>query len=107
MPLKRYLDGIPGIAGQTEVIHAAIAATIENRRRLGALYVHRGTHDEAVRAFERALLVEPEDVAAWASALHELIRRPCLRGQLGAAARATLARKYTWRARAQKVLADL
>ncbi|MBZ0172620.1 MAG: serine/threonine protein kinase, partial [Phycisphaerales bacterium] len=35
VPLRRYLMGLPHISDHTESLHAAIAATIENRRHLG------------------------------------------------------------------------
>lgn len=54
-----------------------------------------------------ALLVPPDDVDAWATAVKRLIDDPELRRRLGETARADLLAHYTWEARAKKVLAGL
>ncbi len=59
------------------------------------------THDE------NALLCAHDDVRAWAGALSRLAGDAGLRERLGAAARADLKTRYTWSARARRVIADL
>ncbi|WP_326769781.1 glycosyltransferase family 4 protein [Streptomyces sp. NBC_01591] len=53
------------------------------------------------------LLRPPEDPAAWAEALDELITDGALRRELGAEARRQVLERYTWRRRADVVLAGL
>ncbi|MFD0623043.1 glycosyltransferase family 4 protein [Streptomyces sanglieri] len=53
------------------------------------------------------LLRPPEDPAAWAEALDELITDDVLRRELGAEARRQVLELYTWRRRADVVLAGL
>lgn len=61
-----------------------------------------------VLAHERnALLVPPDDVAGWVTAVNRLIADPDLRQRLGQTARQDLLARYTWQARAQKVLDGL
>lgn len=54
-----------------------------------------------------ALLVAPDDVDGWVTAVNRLIADPDLRQQLGQTARQDLLAHYTWQARAQKVLDGL
>lgn len=54
-----------------------------------------------------ALLVPPDDVAAWAAALDRLRADPALRHRLGERARADFLARHTWRARAETVLDGL
>ncbi len=56
---------------------------------------------------ETALLLPPEDSAAWAEALERLRDDPELRRQLGRRARERALADYTWEARAQKILAHI
>jgi glycosyltransferase involved in cell wall biosynthesis len=56
---------------------------------------------------QNALLVAPEDVAGWATAVTRLIADHDLRQRLGQAARQELMANYTWAARARKVLHGL
>lgn len=53
------------------------------------------------------LLRPPEDPDAWAGALHELITDSSLRHRLGAEGRRQVRERYTWRRRADVVLAGL
>lgn len=53
---------------------------------------------------DTALLVAPDDVAAWAGALGRLVGDAGLRRRLGAAALRELRERYTWQKRAQAVL---
>ena len=59
---------------------------------------------EVLEHEKTALLVPPEDVGAWVSALRRLIDDVDLRVRLGEAARNELEEKYTWEKRARKVL---
>ena len=54
-----------------------------------------------------AWLCPPEDGPAWEAALSRLMSDPNLRRQLGAAARSEVEMRYTWKARAETVLAGL
>ncbi len=54
-----------------------------------------------------ALLVAPEDVEGWVTAVNRLIADPDLRLRLGQTARQDLLANYTWEARARKVLDGL
>jgi glycosyltransferase involved in cell wall biosynthesis len=54
-----------------------------------------------------ALLVPPEDVAAWTAAIYRLQSDKSLRKQLGDAARHDFLTHYSWQMRARKVLAGL
>ncbi|MFF7727014.1 glycosyltransferase family 4 protein [Streptomyces sp. NPDC008001] len=56
---------------------------------------------------ENCLLCPPGDVAAWAEAVGRLSADPALRRALGETARRELTTRYTWRARADRVLAGL
>lgn len=61
-----------------------------------------------VLAHERnALLVAPDDVDGWVTAVTRLISDPYLRQRLGQTAQQDLLAHYTWQARAQKVLDGL
>jgi glycosyltransferase involved in cell wall biosynthesis len=51
-----------------------------------------------------ALMVPPDDVAAWCHALDRLLKDRMLRQTLGAAALKRLTNAYTWRIRARRVL---
>ncbi len=51
---------------------------------------------DAIMPGETGLLVEPCDVGGLADALHELLTRPKLRAELGAAARARIEARCTW-----------
>ncbi|MCX4681005.1 glycosyltransferase family 4 protein [Streptomyces sp. NBC_01433] len=53
------------------------------------------------------LLRPPEDPAAWAEALGELVADGALRRSLGDEARRQVLERYTWRRRADDVLADI
>jgi len=59
---------------------------------------------EALDHERTALLVQPDDLAAWVEALTCLERNADLRLRLGAAARQEFERRYTWQRRAQDVL---
>lgn len=59
--------------------------------------------EEVVRDGECALLVPPENVAGLADALYRLYADPLLRERLGTAAKQESA-KYSWRARAERIL---
>ena len=54
-----------------------------------------------------ALLVEPDQVEEWVSAVRRLAGDPALRRRLGEAAQETIAREYTWDQRAEAVLRGL
>lgn len=54
-----------------------------------------------------ALLVAPDDMAGWVTAVNRLIADPELRQRLGQTARQDLLANYTWEARARKVLDGL
>ena len=61
-----------------------------------------------VLAHERnALLVAPDDIEGWVTAVTRLINDPELRQRLGQTARQDLLAHYTWEARARKVLDGL
>jgi glycosyltransferase involved in cell wall biosynthesis len=51
-----------------------------------------------------AIMVQPQDVEEWQRALERLSKDAELRNRLGANARDTIARKYTWTTRAAKVI---
>ena len=59
---------------------------------------------EILRHEVDGLLIAPDDVDGWVGALERLVDPP-LRGRLGDAARARLEREFTWKARAERVLA--
>jgi glycosyltransferase involved in cell wall biosynthesis len=59
---------------------------------------------EVVRDRVHALMVEPENTAAWVDALAQLARDPGLRERLGREARAEFLRTHTWVARAGAAL---
>jgi glycosyltransferase involved in cell wall biosynthesis len=54
-----------------------------------------------------ALLVPPDDVAAWTAAIRRLQADDSLRRRLGKAARQDFLAQYSWQTRAQKLVADL
>ena len=56
---------------------------------------------------ETALLPPPEDIAAWAAAIKRLKDDPDLRRRLGERARERVLARYTWRARAERILAHI
>lgn len=60
-----------------------------------------------LRDGETALLLPPDDPAAWAGAVRALLRDPTRAAALGAAARAALLAEYSWDARAARILARL
>ena len=62
---------------------------------------------DVLRHGETALLVPPDDVAAWTAAIDALQRDPDLRRKLGGNAREQVMAKYTWTARAERILAHL
>jgi glycosyltransferase involved in cell wall biosynthesis len=62
---------------------------------------------EVMRHGDNCLLVPPADVGAWHAALRRLRDEPGLRMRLADAAYADFQRCYTWRARADRVLAVL
>jgi len=62
---------------------------------------------EVLRHGENALLASPDDPAAWAAAIRELAADPALGRRLAERAREDFLRGYTWRARAERVLADV
>jgi glycosyltransferase involved in cell wall biosynthesis len=51
-----------------------------------------------------ALLVDPQDLAAWERALRRLVQDRSLRMRLGRTARTTFLQKYTWEQRARKIV---
>jgi glycosyltransferase involved in cell wall biosynthesis len=55
---------------------------------------------EVFRHGHNAMLVAPADIAAWASALHQMHATPSLRADLGRQALADFAEGYSWDARA-------
>ncbi len=54
-----------------------------------------------------ALLLLPDDIAAWSAAMERLRREPDLRDRLGENARERALTLYTWDARAEKILAHI
>ncbi len=56
---------------------------------------------------ETALLVPPDDIAAWSAAIYALKEDAELRRQLGDAAREQALANYTWAIRARRILAHL
>ncbi|MBL8132489.1 MAG: glycosyltransferase, partial [Anaerolineae bacterium] len=54
-----------------------------------------------------AVLLPPQDVAAWAEALQRLRDDAALRSRLAAEARARVMRAYTWEARARMILSAI
>lgn len=62
---------------------------------------------EVVTHEHDALIANPTDVTAWQQAIDRLERDHLLRAQLGANARATLERSYTWHERARAVTTGL
>lgn len=60
---------------------------------------------EVLRPGVNALMVAPDDVDGWEAAIRLLMNDPELRTRLGTAARHDLEEKYTWRARAAKLVA--
>ena len=56
---------------------------------------------------ESALLVPPEDIAAWSAAIARLRADPLLRRRLGRNARERALSNYTWNARAEKILTHI
>jgi glycosyltransferase involved in cell wall biosynthesis len=62
---------------------------------------------EVLKHKYNALMVPPDDVGQWKAALLQLMNDSELRQRLGAQARDDLEKKYTWKVRAQNVLADI
>ena len=62
---------------------------------------------EVVEPEVTALLCDPDQPAAWATALARLRDQPELRQRLGSAAKARFLKEFTWQARAAKVVAGL
>lgn len=62
---------------------------------------------EVLEDRRNALLVAPDDVAAWTAAIQLLQDDPELAARIGAAARADFLASYTWDLRAARVLGDL
>ena len=62
---------------------------------------------EVMRDGENCLLLPPDDLDAWALALARLRDAPELQSRLGRTARAEFLERYTWNARAMRVLATL
>ena len=62
---------------------------------------------DVVRHEETALLLPPDDVGAWASAIERLQGDVDLRRRLGERARERALASYTWRARAERILAHI
>ncbi len=56
---------------------------------------------------ESALLLPPEDIAAWAAAIKRLKDDPKLRRRLGERAREVALARYTWSVRAERILAHI
>ena len=56
---------------------------------------------------DTALLLPPADIAAWAAAIERLKTDVQLRFELGERARERVLSRYTWRARAQRILAHI
>ena len=54
-----------------------------------------------------ALLAPPDDIEMWAQSLNQLKSDPILRKRLGHCAFDTVSKKYSWKRRAEKVLAGL
>ncbi len=62
---------------------------------------------EVLEDRRNAMLVPCDEPGAWASAIRELRERPDFARRLGRAARADVAERYTWKKRAEAVLARL
>ena len=62
---------------------------------------------DVVRNEETALLLPPDDVATWSAAIKRLQGDDDLRRRLGEAARDSALSRYTWSARAQRILAHI
>lgn len=62
---------------------------------------------EVLEDRRNALLVPCDEPGAWADGIRELLEDPALARRLGAAARADVAERYTWKKRAESVLARL
>jgi len=62
---------------------------------------------EVLRHGENALLAAPDDPAEWAAAIRELARDSACASRLAERAREDFLAGYTWRARAERVLADV
>ena len=62
---------------------------------------------DVVAADETALLLPPDDVAAWSKAIEGLREDGDLRRRLGEKARARALAHYTWEARAKRILAHI
>lgn len=62
---------------------------------------------EVLREGENALLVGPDDVEEWTSAIRRLASSPSLRRRLAQTGLAQFRARHTWEARANSVLADL
>lgn len=60
---------------------------------------------EVLRDGENAILVPPDDIAAWTSAVQQLAADATERRRLGARARADLVAQYSWRARVSRIMA--
>ena len=60
---------------------------------------------EVLTPGKEAMLVPPDDAAAWEQAIRQLAASEALRQELGARARRELESRYTWRKRAERVLA--
>jgi glycosyltransferase involved in cell wall biosynthesis len=59
---------------------------------------------EVLRHRENALLVSPDDLEAWASAVDELAADATERQRLGARAQQDFVARYSWRARARRIM---
>lgn len=62
---------------------------------------------DVVAQEETALLLPPEDITAWAAAIKRLKDDPNLRRRLGERARERVLARYTWRVRAEQILAHI
>lgn len=62
---------------------------------------------EVLENERNALLVPPDDVAAWAAAIVRLVEDESLQGRLGSTAQQDLINHYTWQKRAQNVVDGL
>lgn len=58
---------------------------------------------EILRPGQSAFMVEPDDIAAWAEAVAQLIASPEKRHRLGQNARADLIKEFSWSARAKAI----
>lgn len=58
---------------------------------------------EVLSPGQEALMVDPADTGAWASALRSLLEAESVRETLGSAARAKLEAEYTWDRRAERI----